>query len=124
MNLRVSNRLCSVLLLPLVALSGATVLADTAGKPGRITQMRINAQASTEHASFHGRVTLRRPGSNTSENYHWGGSMCPGQRLSDAQVAILVSAMQNRTRTMVAPHYLEGEGTGTKCLVAFDLVGS
>ena len=119
---RISKTLCSALLL--AALPATAALADTAGKPGRITELRITAQASTQHASFHGRVTLRRPGANASEQYHWGGSMCPGQRLSDAQVAILVSVIQNRTRTMIAPHYLEGEGTGTKCIVAFDLVAS
>jgi hypothetical protein len=116
------RRICPALFTLALLVPAPAALADSEGKAGRIVQMRINAQSSTQHASFHGRVAIRRPGANASETYHWGGSMCPGQRLSDAQVAILVSAMQNRSRTLVAPRYLEGEGTSTKCLVAFDLI--
>jgi hypothetical protein len=122
MPMLTSRRLCPALLTLSLVLPASVASADSEGKAGRIVQLRVNAQSSTQHASFHGRMTVRRPGSNSSEHYHWGGSMCPGQRLSDAQVAILVTALQNRTRTLVAPRYLEGEGTSTKCLVAFDLV--
>jgi hypothetical protein len=122
MDILAPRRLWPALFTLALLLPASAALADTEGKPGRIVQMRINAQSSTQHASFHGRVIIRRPNASSSETYHWGGSMCPGQRLSDAQVSILVSAMQNRTRTLVTPRYLEGEGTANKCLVAFDLV--
>jgi hypothetical protein len=120
--MQLPRRLCTASLSLALLLPASAAMADSEGKPGRIVRLRINAQGSTLHASYHGRVTIRRPGASSSEDYHWGGSMCPGQRLSEAQVAILVSAMQNRSRTLVAPRYLEGEGMGTKCLVAFDLV--
>lgn len=96
--------------------------ADEAGKQGRVIQLRINTPGSDAHPSFHGSVTLKLVGSSTMVEYRWGGSSCPGQKLSDAQVEVLLHAFVQRNRTKLAPTYTMGEGDGTRCLVGFELV--
>lgn len=113
--------------LPAVALALVSTIATPAnaseeeGKIGRVQKLRINAASSVDHSSFHGSVTLRVSGK--SVEYRWGGSSCPGQKLSDAQVSILVSAFNERNRTRVLPRYTigEDEGPGVRCLVGFEL---
>jgi len=95
-------------------------LADEEGKVGRIDRLRINTLGSTDHASFQGAVTLTLIGSKDQVEYRWGGSSCPGQKLNEFQIQLLMTAMAQRERTKVAPRYSMGEG-GTRCLVGFEL---
>lgn len=96
--------------------------ADEAGKPGRLTQLRINTPSSDRHPSYHGSITLKLVGSNTLVEYRWGGSSCPAQKLTELQLDVLVTAFVQRSRTKLTPMYTMGEGDGTRCLVAFELV--
>lgn len=91
------------------------------GKSGRVQRLRINTAGSVDHASYHGSITLRGAAGNAE--YRWGGSTCPGQKLTDAQVHVLVSAFHERSRTRVTPRYTigEDEGPGVRCLVGFEL---
>ncbi len=98
-----------------------TAAADEEGGAGRVNRIRINTPSSDEHPSFHGALVLKQPGGDQVE-YRWGGSSCPGQKLTDVQVDVLVSAFVERNRTMVTPRYTMGEGAGTRCLVGFELV--
>lgn len=113
----------SVLACALVAVGAAgPAHADEEGKSGRITQLRINTQASDQHPLFHGSIILKLTGSNTLVEYRWGGSSCPGVKLGEHQIDLLTTAFVQRNRTRVIPRYSMGEGTGTRCLVGFELV--
>jgi hypothetical protein len=96
--------------------------ADEEGKPGRITQLRINTPSSEAHPSYQGSITLKLVGSSTLVEYRWGGSTCPAQKLTDPQIDVLVTAFVQRNRTKLTPMYTMGEGDGTRCLVGFELV--
>lgn len=106
-------------------LPSARVLADEEGKAGRVIRLTINTQGSDKYASFHGSLAVKRPGSSSIDLYFWGGSTCPAQRLDDSEVAMLASALHNRSRSLVAPRFRTGEGArNTRCLVAFELVAN
>ena len=125
--MRRSNRLsrlaACVLLTALMLPAASSYAADHGGKPGKVVRLTINAVGSHKYASFHGAITLRRSGSNIV--YKWGGSTCPAQTFTDAQVDLIASAFHNRHKTLFAPKYAQGEGASdTRCLVAFELVAS
>ncbi|MBL4686525.1 MAG: hypothetical protein JKY37_18160 [Nannocystaceae bacterium] len=105
-----------------VGLSAAPSQADEGGTRGRIVKLQINTPGSEHHASFHGAITLRQ-GNGALRRYHWGGSACPGQKLSDSQIAMLAQAHFNRGRTWLAPFFVASEGGDKNCLVAFELTG-
>jgi hypothetical protein len=98
--------------------------ADEPGKSGRVVEVRINNPSSDAHPSYHGAITLKLVGSSSLVEYRWGGSSCPGQTLTEAQIDVLVTAFVERSRTKLTPMYTMGEGTGTatRCLVGFTLV--
>lgn len=96
--------------------------ADDEGKSGRVTQLRINTPGSVEHPLYHGSITVKLLGSSTLVEYRWGGSSCPKVKLTDHQLDVLLTAFVQRSRTRVIPQYSMGEGTGTRCLVGFELI--
>jgi hypothetical protein len=96
--------------------------ADEEGRPGRVVQLRLNNPSSDAHPSYHGSVILELVGSTTQVEYRWGGSSCPAQTLSEAQIGVLVTAFVQRRTTKVAPVFTMGEGLGTRCLVGFSIV--
>lgn len=99
----------------------ASASADDAGSKGRVTRVRVNTSGSTEHATFHGSVTIRLA-SGKLRTYLWGGSTCPGQKLEEDHVRLLVGAQRDRGRTWLAPYYVASEGGDRRCLVAFELI--
>ena len=116
---------CALLTLTATVFPFRTASADAEGEAGRVTRLRINAVGSDKYASYHGSLTLRAPGKGKSEVYYWGGSTCPAQKFTEAQVDLMASAFHNRTRTLLSPRYAESEGRkDTRCLVAFDLVAN
>ncbi|MCX4241107.1 hypothetical protein [Paraliomyxa miuraensis] len=107
-----------------LALVGPVALAhaDEEGKVGRITRLRINTPGSADHSLFHGSLTVDLVGSTSLVEYRWGGSSCPGVKLTDQQLDMLTTAFVQRNRTRLVPRYTLGEGMGTRCLVSFELV--
>lgn len=93
---------------------------DRRGSLGRVTGLRLTTQGSREHARYHGFIQIKPPLADP-EVYYWGGSSCPGQKLNDSHVAILVTAVRDHDRLELRPYYTMGE-TADRCLVAFDLV--
>ena len=98
-----------------------TATADDEGVSGRVTRLRINTPGSEQHPSFLGAITIKQPSSGDMYEYRWGGSSCPGQKLTEAQIDVLLTAFVQRNRTLVTPRYTMGEGVSTRCLVAFEL---
>ncbi len=113
--------------LSLAVLLAATSLptlasADSSGATGYVTSLTVNMKSSDTYNSYHGSVVLREgsePGSTLRE-YRWGGSLCSGRDLSDANVHLLTEAFRGRTDTQVIPRYKMGQA-GSRCLVAFTL---
>ena len=101
---------------------GGRLHADDEGSVGRLVALRLNMHGSDQHASFHGSITVKRSG-GTKEEYLWGGSTCPGQKLGEPQVRVLTAALSDRHKTLIAPMYVKGEGSDRRCLVAFELRG-
>ena len=99
----------------------ASAAADESGTKGRVLRIRVNTSGSSEHATFHGSVTIRLA-SGKNQTYLWGGSTCPGQKLDDGQVRLLVGAQRDRGRTWLAPYYVASEGGDRRCLVGFELI--
>jgi hypothetical protein len=97
--------------------------ADETATSGRIVRLVINAAGSDSFALFHGQITVRKSTtSGKGDVYQWGGTACPGSKLTDAQVALLADALHNRHRIGIVPRFKAGEVAGTKCLTAFELV--
>lgn len=116
-----SVRLPSLALCLAIAGLPSPAHADEEGKEGRVVQLRINTPGSDDHPSYHGSITIKVVGSSSLVEYRWGGSSCPKQTLSDVQIGILMEAFVQRSRTKLSPVYTMGEGTGTRCLMAFTL---
>lgn len=93
--------------------------ADEEGISGRIVQLRINTPGSDQHPLFHGSITLDVVGTGSQIEYRWGGSSCPGVKLTDHQIDLLMTAFVQRTHVQVIPKYTKG--TGARCLVGFVL---
>jgi hypothetical protein len=101
---------------------GGRLHADDEGDVGRLVALRLNMPGSDQHASFHGSITIKKSGGKKDE-YLWGGSTCPGQKLGEPQVRVLTAALADRHKTLVAPFFVKGEGVEGRCLVAFELRG-
>jgi len=96
--------------------------ADSSGNTGYVTSLTINMKSSNTYNSYRGSVVLREgtePASSLRE-YRWGGTLCAGRDLSDADVQLLTEAFRGRTDTQVIPRYKMGQA-GSRCLVAFTL---
>ena len=106
--------------LTVLAASPGSAHAEETGSKGRVTAVQINTSGSDQHASVHGSIRLRQS-DGKSQDYLWGGSTCPGQKLEPSHVALLVSAHVNRARTWLTPSYAPSEGGDKRCLVAFSL---
>ncbi|MEM7153237.1 MAG: hypothetical protein AAF799_10355 [Myxococcota bacterium] len=98
----------------------AQAAKDKRGSLGRVVGMRVVTQGSHEHASYHGFIRIKPPLADP-ETYYWGGSSCPGQKITDAQLQLLVTALRDQQQLQLRPYYYMGEAAD-RCLVAFDLV--
>ncbi len=109
------------LALPLAATFAVDALADSGdqeGDVGRIVGLRVNTPGSSQHASEHGAITVRTT-KGKRETYAWGGSTCPGQKLTSAEVELLAAAL--RGRTSLKPFFTDAKSGTQRCLVAFEL---
>ncbi len=96
--------------------------ADSSGSTGYVTSLTINTKSSDTYGSYRGSVVLREgtePASPVRE-YRWGGTICAGRDLTDADVQLLTEALRGRADTQVIPRYKMGQA-GSRCLVSFTL---
>jgi hypothetical protein len=99
-------------------LAAGPASADEEGDGGRIVGLHINTPGSDQHALFQGKITIRNTRGKRDE-YVWGGSSCPGQKLNESQVQLLAAAL--RGRTTIQPFYDPADSGGQRCLVGFEL---
>lgn len=122
---RSKRSICTLALLLAGLAPARSASADDQGQAGRAVRLNIQTQGSEKYASYHGSVSIHPPGSAKAEDYYWGGSTCPAQKFTDAQVHFLAVALADRRNVLVAPVFRMGQGSGGKrCLVAFDLVAA
>lgn len=105
---------------------GATVLvpavayaADSNGVAGTVASVTINETSSDDYGTERGNVYINE--GQTSRKYQWGGQACNGRNLSEANIALLVQALQARNQLQLVPSYKAGGGTNVRCLVSFRL---
>ena len=89
---------------------------DSLGSAGTVDFVDVNAPTGTTYLQYHGRVFVTSPAG--AAEYRWGGSSCSNKSLSDANVALLVRALESGL--LVTPRFQAGQGSN-RCLVGFTL---
>ncbi|MEZ4450744.1 MAG: hypothetical protein R3B09_14780 [Nannocystaceae bacterium] len=112
---------------PLAALLTTAALpsmtfADSTGSPGYVISLTVHESSSDLYGTYRGSVTIRQgqePGSTQTE-YRWGGTLCSGRNVTEANIELLTIALRGRSDTQIVPRYKMGQG-GVRCLVSFTL---
>ena len=105
-------------LVALCVLAPATASADSNGKTGVITRMRLNSPSSSQHASQQGYIKIKS-GKKDAVVYKFGGSGCSGPNLDDNLLDLIRTAFVQGLK--VTPIYKAGNGGQGKCLVAVEV---
>jgi len=104
--------LAAVVLVPTLA------HADADGIVGVVASVVVNESGSDNYASERGSILVNEGAVN--RKYQWGGTACSGRLVSEANINLLVQAMQNQDRLQIVPSYKTGAGLA-RCLVGFKL---
>lgn len=102
----------------LIAWAGVAA-ADTTGAVGTVAGLQINTMSADTYLQYHGRVFVKNADGNL-DVYHWGGTSCGTRVLTEAQVAVLQQALDNR-RMRIEPLHQTGQGN-ILCLVGVTVV--
>lgn len=102
----------AVVLVPVVA------FADADGLVGAVASLTVNESTADDYAVERGNLYVNE--ASATRKYQWGGTACSGRNISDANIQLLVNAMQNRDKLQVVPSYKTGAGL-VRCLVGFKL---
>jgi hypothetical protein len=108
-----------LLLLSALIFFAGTASADTAGVVGSIASLQVNTTSADAYLQYHGRIIVKNVDKNLDE-YRWGGTSCGSKVLTEAQVAELHAALDNK-KMLIAPLYQAGQGQAL-CVVGFTLV--
>jgi len=103
-------------------LSAGSALADNIGSYGTVAQVSVNGSKSDAQTSALGRLVIDE-GQQFYRNYQWGGTICSGKNMSDADVANLLMALQERRSVTLTPIWKLGAGAA-RCLVAYRITAS
>ncbi len=98
-------------------LGAGSALADNVGEYGPVAQVTVNGTQSDDIYGARGRLVIDE-GQGFYRQYQWSGTACNGRNLSDADVANLLMALEQRRSVNVTPLWKSGAGT-TRCLVAY-----
>ena len=93
--------------------------ADTFGEVGTVAAVQINTSEADTYLQFHGKLSVRNADKLIDE-YRWGGTSCGSRLLTEAEVAALQRALDNK-KARIQPIYQDGQGQ-TLCLVGFNIV--
>jgi hypothetical protein len=116
MSLR--SRVLRGVALAAVVLVPAVAYADVDGTKGTIVSVTINDTSADDYTAERGNVVLKEGA--TTRKYQWGGTVCNGKNLSEANIALLITALSAQDRLEIVPSYKTGAGQA-RCLVGFRL---
>lgn len=113
------RRIGLVTILITLPLSAATASADDTGLVGSIAALEVYTTSADTYLQNHGRMFVKNSDGDVDE-YRWGGTSCGTKVLTEAHVAALQAAQNNKKMT-IEPRSQDGPGI-IKCLVGFRLV--
>lgn len=116
MSLR--SRILKGAALAAVVLVPAVAYADADGVIGAVAAVTVNESSADDYASERGSIIVNEGA--VTRKYMWGGTACSGRLVSEANITLLVEAMQNQDRLQIIPAYKTGAGLA-RCLVGFKL---
>lgn len=116
MSLR--SRVLKVAALTAVVLVPAVAFADADGIVGTVASVVVNESSADDYAVERGSLIVTE--ASATRKYQWGGTACSGRNVSEANIELLVEAMQNRDKLQIIPSYKTGAGLA-RCLVGFKL---
>ena len=116
MSLR--SRVLKVAALTAVVLVPAVAFADADGIVGTVASVVVNESSADDYAVERGSIIVTE--ASATRKYQWGGTACSGRNISEANIELLVEAMQNRDKLQIIPSYKTGAGLA-RCLVGFKL---
>lgn len=90
--------------------------ADSLGATGTVAGVLVNEPSADAYGFERGHLLIDEGG--VTRKYPWGGTACSGRNVSDANIALLVAAMDRGT--LVTPSYKPGTGQ-VRCLVGMRL---
>jgi hypothetical protein len=99
--------------------AGMAPAQDVIGPVGTPAGLQVLTLSADTYLAFHGRLYVKNA-DNTLAEYRWGGTSCGTRVLSDAQVASLQAAIDNK-KMRIEPVYQIGQAD-IKCVVGFSLV--
>jgi hypothetical protein len=108
----------SAFALTTILLAGVAA-ADDVGDVGTIVGLQVNTASSDAYLQMHGRMYVL-DGNKQVDEYRWGGTSCGSKQLTEAQVAALHRALDNK-RMKIEPLSQTGQGQAV-CLVGFTLI--
>jgi hypothetical protein len=103
----------------LVLCAGGAYAADNVGAVGTLAGLQVNAVTADTFLGYHGRIFVKDSGGDVVE-YRWGGTSCGSRVLTEAEVAALQRALNNK-QMRIQPLHQDGQGQAL-CLVGFMLV--
>lgn len=112
-----SSCILKVAALAAVVLIPAVVYADSYGITGTVLSVTINEPSADDYVGERGSILVSE-GGGVQRKYQWGGTICSGKNVTDANVALLFRAMDNGDRMKILPSHKAGAG-GARCLVGF-----
>lgn len=111
---------CGFIVSSVVLLVAATAPAqDVIGPLGTPAGLQVLTPSADTYLAYHGRLYVKNADKTLAE-YRWGGTSCGTRVLSDAQVASLQAAIDNK-KMQIEPVYQLGQAD-LQCLVGFSLV--
>jgi len=100
----------------------STTFADSTGNSGVVIALTVHESTSDDYGTHRGRVMIREgaePGSAQTE-YRWGGTLCQGRNLTEANISLLMDAFRSRSDAQLIPRYKNGQA-GIRCLTSFTI---
>jgi len=98
---------------------GGAAHADDIGGVGAPVGLHVHTTSADGDLQYHGRLFVKNSG-GTLDEYRRGGTSCGARLLTEAQVAALQGAIDNK-RMQIRPRYQVGQGQ-SRCLVGFELI--
>jgi hypothetical protein len=115
--------LCSRVLkgaaLAAVVLVPAVAYADADGVAGAVTAVTLNESSADDYAVERGSIIVNE--GSVNRKYQWGGMACSGRLVSEANIALLVRALENPERLQIVPSFKTSTNL-TRCLVGFKVL--